>query len=258
MMAPGFDARLGRFILAVLVAVLGISAPPFARPTAGAMARWPQLMLWAWERPEDLRGLPAGVGVAFLAQTINVGGTRPPLELRRQPLRVDRSTALVAVTRIQITPDPARPLADADATTFAALIATTRSMPQVAGLQVDFDATRSQRPFYRQLVAELRRLVGPGMPISVTALASWCEGDRWLDTLDVDEAVPMVFRMGPTNEMFRGLGTTGRWQAAECRGAVGTSLDEPIPLRGDGRRLYVFAPRPWTAASIQAAQLIGR
>jgi len=59
----------------------------------------PSLVLWAWERPEDLRGLGTSAGVAFLAQTIALDesiAVRP----RRQPLHVDRSTALIAVTRI--------------------------------------------------------------------------------------------------------------------------------------------------------------
>jgi len=35
------------------------------------------------------------------------------------------------------------------------------------------------------------------MPLSITALASWCAGDPWITGLPIDEAVPMLFRLGP-------------------------------------------------------------
>ena len=34
------------------------------------------------------------------------------------------------------------------------------------------------------------------MPLTITALASWCDGDDWIDGLPVADASPMLFRMG--------------------------------------------------------------
>ena len=48
-----------------------------------------------------------------------------------------------------------------------------------------------------QLLAEVRRRVPVSMPLSITALTSWCESDGWIAGLPVVEAVPMLFRMGP-------------------------------------------------------------
>ncbi len=88
----------------------------------------------------------------------------------------------------------------------------------------------------------------------MTALASWCADDRWLSGLPVDEIVPMLFRMGPANEAFRDLARSSRTAQPECRQAVGTSLDEPLDLARDHRRVYAFNPRSWTAASVHEAQ----
>src|SRR2546429_41417 len=104
-------------------------------------------MLWAWERPEDLRALGSDTGVAFLAQTITIGADRAAsgsdrlatlkgspymiegspytIEPRRQPLRVDRDTALVAVTRVEVAHAVALASAAIDAGEVAAIIART-------------------------------------------------------------------------------------------------------------------------------------
>jgi len=62
----------------------------------------PQRIVWAWERPEDLRFLEAKkFGVAFLAQTLFVTGDGIDPKPRRQPLQVNPGTYMIAVTRIE-------------------------------------------------------------------------------------------------------------------------------------------------------------
>ena len=59
----------------MLTAAAALLGPALVVPRSrGPMARepFPGVVLWAWERPVDLRGLPAGTGVAFLAQTITI------------------------------------------------------------------------------------------------------------------------------------------------------------------------------------------
>ena len=69
-----------------------------------ARAELPRLMLWAWERPEDLRGAdPRTAGVAFLARTLYLSGDNVGVRPRLQPLRVAAGTPLVAVVRIETT-----------------------------------------------------------------------------------------------------------------------------------------------------------
>jgi hypothetical protein len=244
---------LPRAALAMTLMALLLQRPSYAIPGRAAIASLPPVLLWAWERPEDLRRLPADTGVAFLAQTIHPEADRIRIEPRRQPLRVGLSTALVAVTRVDV--EPATPLSDPRLVPQAAdAIAATARLPRVSGLQIDFDARASERPFYRALLWAVRARTG-AMPLSMTALASWCAADNWLDELPIDEAIPMMFRLGPFNEPFRRAATAGRWSSARCRGSVGVSIDEPQSLRLQARRKYVFSPRRWSRGAVADARI---
>ncbi len=211
-------------------------------------------MLWAWERPEDLRFLPAHVGVAYLRATVDVRPTGVRVAPRRQPLRVREGAFVMAVVRVEARP---RGVALTDATrarVVEALVEAARS-PGVRAVQIDFDVGASQRGFYRELLADARRALGAGTWLSMTALASWCEGDNWLDApaLPVDEVVPMVFSMGADRgAVLRALRDRRTFQARSCRGSVGWAAGEPtVSLRGVARR-YVFNARPWTADAARA------
>jgi hypothetical protein len=91
------------------------------------------------------------------------------------------------------------------------------------------------------------------MPISVTALASWCIGDDWIHDLPIDEAVPMLFRLGTgKNEVTSWIGSERDFREPLCRGSLGISIDEPWRLLPSGRRVYAFSPKPWTEHSLAA------
>ena len=243
--------RRGAFLVIALSAswlsLSGASVDHPARPQP-----LPQLVLWAWERPTDLRSLDADIGVAFLSQTLIARHGEVLIEPRRNPLRVSPQTPLVAVTRIES--GEAAELPGAVVARMAEAIAGTVSLPRVRGVQIDFDAAESERGFYRTLVRAVRSTLGPRVPLSITALASWCAQDRWMDGLPVNEAVPMLFRLGPTNAPYAGLARSSTAGAAECRGALGTSLDEPLHVRAAGRRVYVFNAAAWTPASVTQAR----
>lgn len=226
----------------------------------------PPIVLWAWERPEDLRFAdPRKVGVAFLAQTIFVRGEESgeagiSVRPRLQPLRFSAGTKLMAVTRIE-----ARGVSFADAKagaekahSIASMIATTSEMTDVAAVQVDFDASESQREFYGEVLSDLRAQIPPETPISITALASWCMNDDWLERLPIDEAVPMLFRMGADGRSIRRRLAAGEdFRAAACRGSLGLSTDEgfaTVRRGGSSRqRIYLFDPHPWNAAAFHEA-----
>jgi hypothetical protein len=243
--------------LACAVALLAATSPSAPPRQRSAIDRLPRLFVWAWERPEDLRDLDEGIGVAFLAQTISITRGEMHVAPRRQALRVSPATALVAVTRIEIA-EPAgaassRPSIEA----MSSAIARTAALPRVAAVQIDFDAAASDRAYYRGLIRGLRGRLAPAVPISITALASWCAGDDWLGGLPIDEAVPMLFRMGAANEPFRRVALSRSAAAPACRGAVGLSLDEPLGARPEGRRVYTFSPQPWSGMTLlQARQVI--
>lgn len=230
-----------------LTAAIALLGPALVVPPTPAHGPLPGRMLWAWERPVDLRSLPPGTGVAFLAQTITISPVSHLVSGRRQPLFVDPATPLVAVTRIEAPGE-----GPADVTPIARAIAATIRLPRVAGVQIDFDARVSQRALYRRILHDVRASLPPETPLAMTALASWCLDDNWLDELPVDEAIPMLFQMGPASDAVR-RAWPARTLAPKCRASIGVSLDEPAPFSRKGRRTYVFNPGPWTAATVTAA-----
>src|SRR5262249_26857171 len=119
---------------------------------------------------------------------------------RLQPLRVTPGTPLMAVVRIDSVrgafqnadkTSGALTLSPEDLSLFANVIANVSRISGVTALQIDFDATISEQPLYRDLLVEVRKRMPAEMPLSITALASWCIGDRWLEQLPtgtIDEA----------------------------------------------------------------------
>ena len=72
------------------------------QPSNNYTIKIPNIVLWAWERPENLNFIdPDKIGVAFLARTIYLRGDRVVVRPRLQPLTVPDGTKLVAVTRIE-------------------------------------------------------------------------------------------------------------------------------------------------------------
>jgi len=207
-------------------------------------------MLWAWERPEDLRFIdPDRAGVAFLAGTARVGDKGLDFRPRLQPLRVSPQTKLLAVVRIEKSSNAV--LNSIQAARTATAIARAGAQPQILGVQIDFDATQSERAFYRDVLTDLRKQLPPSTPISITALTSWCIGDDWMTGLPIDEAVPMLFRMGSgTNEVVSWMKSGHEFRQLACRDSLGISTDEPWKALPSGRRVYVFSPSPWTERSL--------
>ena len=65
-----------------------------------------------------------------------------------------------------------------------ALSTDMASLPEVfLAIQIDFDATKSERSFYRELITDLRQRLPANVHLSITALASWCMDDDWLSDL---------------------------------------------------------------------------
>jgi len=216
------------------------------------LAGLPRVVLWAWERPEDLTfASRLDVGVAALDRTVTLRGAAIEVQPRRQPLRVDAATPLVSVVRIEADADAAR---DADPARAADAIVRAAGRPGTQALQLDFDATRSQRDLYRRVIHEVRARLSPTLPLSMTALASWCAGDPWLDELPVDEVVPMLFEMGPDKLAIAGrVHEDAPFGDGRCASAVGVSTREPLARMPRAARAYVFAYTPWTIETATAA-----
>jgi hypothetical protein len=215
----------------------------------------PTVMLWAWEEPEDLRLLDTRrAGVAFLADRVFLGQDVLVVP-RRQSIHVPEGIWAEAVVRIE-TRSGFKDTEKLRSETAQAVLRAA-ALEKIRGVQVDFDATASQRAFYADVLRRVRAGLPRGLQLSMTALVSWCDASvadgakvDWLRGLPVDSAVAMYFRLGPLK---------GQWQVHEplCAGAVGVSTDEAAlalqrigPELQAGGHVYLFAPRPWTQQQI--------
>jgi hypothetical protein len=221
---------------------------------AARLAGFPKIILWAWERPEQLDFIDTRrVGVAFLARTLQLSAERVHVRPRLQPLRVPPQTSLLAVVRIESDRHEPPRLTDAQRVRAVEAIAELAARDGVGAIQIDFDATVSERDFYRQLLFDLRGRMPGAMPLSITALASWCTRDDWLTGLPVEEAVPMLFRMGADERQIRlHMAAGGGFASPVCRSSVGISTDEPFTFESSRpARTYIFHPRSWTPAAVR-------
>jgi Protein of unknown function (DUF3142) len=243
-----------RIVFPALCCLLFLSC----RPEPSRLKAFPKLVLWAWEEKQDLRFLKGDVGVAFFAKHLRLRGTSVDMRPRRTPLLVNEATPLMAVVRID-GDERERPSLDALQLEKAmGELENVLQLPRVRALQIDFDARLSERFFYRDLLKALRQR-HPALPISMTALVSWCGSDSWIQRLPMDEAVPMLFRMGPdaveTRERLR-RGQDYGPRLARC--ALGLSLDEPRDMVPRSwlkeRRVYVFHPSSWTEQDVLRIQ----
>lgn len=233
-----------RLLFAILLALA--SCHPGERPPS-------TLILWAWERPEDLRFAPPGVEIAVQTGFVDISGGDFTAHGRRYPLLTTRppTTALV---HIQI--DPARPVQWTPALRqrVAAAVLHYAALIPAARVQVDFEVRASERQVLLDLLADVRRGLPRGTLLSMTALASWCDGEAWLDAAPADEIVPMLFRMRGGEGLKNRLAAGGDFRDPRCRAALAVASDSPIARAPLGRRVYLFSPASWTAADFAAAR----
>ena len=261
------SARLWILLAVTLALVCGVAglhrwrqrcaahAPLSTLPAAFASAV-PARVLWAWEEPEDLHTLPPNVGVAYLAET-DILTDHITVLPRRQPLSPAPNAPLTAVVRIETRPG-FKDTPELRAAMAARLAAYGRHSAGFREIQLDFDATQSQQPFYRGVLEALRPQLPRTLPLSITALVSWCGPHSWLHTLPIDEAVPMEFRMGGPRALAFARTKRLSYPITEplCRTSLGLSTDEPWPASvaalNPSTRVYLFAPRPWRPAELAA------
>lgn len=233
-----------RIAAAVLLLTSAIASTPRQVGAPDPLPKFPRVVFWAWERPERLPFLdPQRAGVAMLAGTIAIGEGKTRCQPRMQPLRVAPGTPMIVTVRVEST-GGALPVPE----DVARCAISWTGMPGVQALQIDFDARLSERAWYRSLLTELRRELPAAVPLTITALVSWCEQDGWIRDLPIAEAVPMLFRMGPGEVWKR-----RDFDVQLCRSSVGVAMDELPKSIPPNRRVYFFSPSRWTEDSYHAA-----
>jgi hypothetical protein len=234
-----------RAVLPALLALpIGLVVRPDALPIVPSrMSVLPARTLWSWERREDLRGLdPRRFAIAYLDQTLIIDLSVHRVA-RRNPIMLPIGAVRIPVVRIEPSRHAVLNVANRQAAVQAILLSGEER--GIAALQIDFDATASERAFYRDVLTGVRQGMPAKLPLSITVLASWCSYDDWLSGLPVDEAVPMMFRMEPDRRRASADGYDFAIREPLCRGAVGVSTSEPWPARVHGKRVYVFADEGW-------------
>lgn len=239
--------RAGVLLLAGLLGLTASAAPPARVPS--------DLVLWAWERPEDLSFAGPGITVGVLAGTVTLSGAEVFATPRLQPARIDPSQRIVGVVHVEI--DRTRPLpwTGAQRGAAAARVLALLANPRFAEAQIDFEVRASHRAVLLDLLHDVRVGLPPDKRLSMTALASWCDTETWLSDAAADEIVPMLFRMGSTGESLRQrLAAGGDFRLARCRSAIGIATDTPPSGLPPRRRLWLFNPRAWMPADLAAMQ----
>ena len=237
-------------ILFCVLALLGCAREPSSPAST--------LVLWAWERPEDLRFAPASIEVAVLVGFVEIAGDGIEARGRRFPLQVARPPE-TAVVHVEISHrQPLRWTPALRSRLSAAVLHYARAFP-ARRVQIDFEVRASERQALLDLIADVRRGLPRGTALSMTALASWCDGEDWLNQVPADEIVPMLFRMERGGEAIeRRLAAGGDFRNSRCRSALGVATDSPIGRAPPGRRVYLFNPRSWSEAEFErAGSLVG-
>ncbi len=217
------------------------------RQSAAQDTALPQRFLWVWERPEDVHALPTDTtGVAILEETLRLGSSAAVIG-RNEPIVLPRHVVRIAVARIDT--DQRFAAHRGDERLLQDVVAELNALsrrPGMAALQVDFDAKKSERAFYRRLLSELRRQMPSGLPLDITALVSWCSTDDWIHDLPVNAATPMFFRMEPDRRRLA-LASSSVYQLREplCESSVGVSTAEPWPANMQAKRVFIFAEHGW-------------
>ncbi len=241
--------------LFVGLSILGMVGCKHPEVVSGASPlKLPPVVLWAWERPEHLEFIDtAKIGIAFLAETIILEEGSLRVVKRVNPIKFTVGAKLIPVIRIEIHGSANTPIDSSQSASSVDAISNYVTIVRTNILQLDFDARQSDRDWYKQLLLSLRATLPSKTKISITALASWCIHDAWIDSLAIDEAVPMLFRLGIAQKsVTEYLRAGGGFTSKKAAGCLGISTDELFDALPNHERLYIFANRSWTKALLDS------
>jgi hypothetical protein len=250
----------GWLIIICLLAFL----PPSLAAAANSIETLPDVILWAWQKPEDLSSIdPKVMGVAYLSCRILIAQDSVVSHWRDQTLKVPPQTSMMPVVRIDVDHRHPANLSDTQLESILNILKRAVAIAHSNRLQIDFDALQSERTFYSRLIKRISEDC-PHIQLSITCLASWCLFDQWTNDLPISETVPMMFTLGAERKnILARFKHHGDFLLPGCRRALGISLEDKevnalmIPLaqqRTIPVRIYIFTRGAWNAKKLNAVQ----
>ncbi len=218
--------------------------------------------IWAWDRFDDLSFLKGDTSVTSYAGTFYLRDNRSIFRPRIKDLVCPKETERIPSFRIESVTKLDSEYEDSAIEGICQTIKQyfrTHSDCQKM-VQLDFDASQSERDLYRKLLTKLRQTLTStqytsDVKISITALASWCLKDKWMQNLDVDEIVIMLFSLGQDKEEVLTLLKDNNLDTGnKAKTAIGISANEPktnealkiLGIIDDASKVYIFQSLPWT------------
>ncbi|MBA4078039.1 MAG: hypothetical protein C0508_23625 [Cyanobacteria bacterium PR.023] len=254
-------------LLVLFLSTLRVDAAQLPEQGHPAAGNPPRLMLWSWQKIEDLSAIDTRkVGVALLVGRFTVDKNKISLEPRLSQLQLPPGCYREAVARVEMKqmPDESK-MEEVSAKLAHSIVNLVLAHSHYDGLQIDFDAKELERPFYVHLLKLLRAQLPPGLTLSMTALASWSQGDPWLrqaianDHLPVDYVVPMFFTMGVGKEQALRLLQENLPKPFNGHSSIGFSIGEAAAISQISSklnsldRIYLFCSPGWQHDRIKYA-----
>ena len=201
-------------------------------------------MFWCWSHCELEELKPAEGGVAFLVLTIWMTKDQQVVaQPRRDGFTLKPGVFEMPVLRIEAR-QPLPQYGAEQRRKVVQMIREVAAMTKAKAIQIDFDAPPEARPFYRDLLRDVRTKLPAGTFLSMTSLAAWCTAESWMRDLPVDEIVPMAFDMGPAGDaVFQVLRTGGQFEFSECRSSLGLAVGDTKTPFARNQRVYRFPLR---------------
>jgi len=210
-----------------------------------------KIYLYAWEAPHDFSFLAEddyyikNVGVAYLAGEIISENGKLAFHNRRNPLIIPEGIEVISVVRI----NPFYTLEELTDNKEEIIRFITDHCFKADHCQLDMDARPSEYSSYGKIIETVNNNLG--YRISISALASWCNKDSWINDLKISYAVPMLYRMGRGSFLLKSEGIV--LDNNFCKKNVALSTDE---LDFDfqkyiiNKNVFVFNPDGWTKESL--------
>lgn len=215
----------------------------------------PRTVIWSWEHSDDLAFIDASkAAVAFYAGTIVLGRDNATMHKRKNPIHINDQTVSFPAFRIETAHLDEAITDEAFARALEIIIPFVQS-EKTGAVQIDFDATERDRKTYLKFLRDLRKRLPADTALSITALASWCLYDKWLQQAPIDETVAMMFSMGrEKGEALTALKKMSLDSGAPCLQSLGISINEATTNAAlehnhcftQAPRVYVFSSLGWT------------